>query len=335
MESTGPEGGPRRRGIVIADVSIILLTKNGARYLEAVLTAIFSQRTSRRVEVIAIDSGSTDGTVGILRRFPVSLRQIPPEQFNHGGTRNLGASLAEGPFLIFLSQDAEPANDRWLDHLVSPLEENTEVAGVYPGFLPRPGCHPMEQREILDWPLVSAEIGVPLVKWAVGNPDYAANPWPYIHFPNTCSCIRRSVWAKCPFKPVNFAEDQEWAKRVLEAGYATVFNPKAVIFHSHSYPARVQFHRCYDHGSAMRELFGKREVPLFRKIVPAAIRDVTLDMAFCKRRGYSALSRLRWMGPAMAWHLAKYAGLWMGTHSDRLPFSLRKRLSLQQRLIEA
>lgn len=317
------------------DVSTILLTKNGEQYLERVLTSLFAQKTARRVEVIVIDSGSTDGTLEIIERFPVKLSRIPPQSFNHGGTRNLGASLAQGTYLVFLSQDAEPADDRWLEHLVSPLDEDEQVAGAYPGFLTRPGCHPMEQRETLEWPLASAEIGVPLVKRAVGNPDYPANPWPYIYFPNTCSCIRRSVWVTFPFKPVNFAEDQDWAKRVLEAGYVTVFVPKAVVLHSHSYPPRVQFRRCYDHGSAMRELFGTRQFPLFRRIIPAAILDVSLDMAFCKRRGFRPLSRLRWLGPATAWHLAKYAGLWMGTHSDRLPFSVRKRLSLQQRLMEA
>ena len=317
------------------DVSIILLTKNGQRYLEGVLTVIFRQRTSRRFEVIAIDSGSSDGTLELLRRFPVLLREIPPESFNHGATRNLGASLAQGEYLIFLSQDAEPTDDQWLERLVSPLEDDEQVAGAFPGFLPRPGCHPMEAREILDLPLISAEIGVRLVKRAVGNPEYAANPWPSIHFPNTCSCVRRLVWAKFPFKPVNFAEDQEWAKRVLEAGYATVLNPKAVIFHSHSYPAKVQFQRCYDHGSAMRELFGKRECFSLQRIIPEVVKDVSRDLAFCRRRGYSRLARLRWLGPAMAWHLAKYGGLWMGSRSDRLPSLMKRRLSLQQRLIEA
>jgi len=317
------------------DVSIILLTKNGTRYLDGVLKAIFAQRTSRRFEVIAIDSGSTDGTVKLLRDFPVRLHEIAPESFNHGATRNLGASLAEGERLVFLSQDAEPANDEWLDALVSPVEEDERVAGAYPGFLPRPGCHPMEQREILDSPLVSAENGVLFIKRAVGNPDYSTNPWPYIQFPNTCSCIRRSVLARFPFRPVNFAEDQDWAKRVLEAGYMTVFVPKAVVLHSHSYPAKVQFHRCYDHGSAMRELFGKREFPSFRRIIPSTVRDVAQDLAFCRRRGYSFPGRLRWLGRALAWHLAKYAGLWLGTHSARLPPFARRKLSLQQRLMEA
>ena len=296
------------------DVSIILPTKNGARYLDGVLTAVFNQRTSRRFEVIAIDSGSKDGTVEILRRFPVRLEEIPPESFNHGGTRNLGASMAEGEYLVFLSQDAEPAHDGWLDYLVLPLEEDEEVAGAYPGFLPRPGCHPLEQREILGWYVVSAEIGVRWVKRAVGNPDYLTNPWPYIFFPNCCSCIRRSIWARFPFKPVNFAEDQDWAKRVLEAGYSTVFMPTAVTIHSHNYPARVQFRRAYDHASAMLELFGWRMVPSFRRIIPAAIRDVELDMAFCRGRGRSALFRLRWLVLSLRWHLAKYAGFWMGSN---------------------
>src|SRR5574337_394745 len=83
----------RSCGNHVVDVSIILLTKNGQRYLEGVLGAVFAQQTEHGYEVIAIDSGSSDGTVELLRRYPVALRRIPPEQFNHGATRNLGASL--------------------------------------------------------------------------------------------------------------------------------------------------------------------------------------------------------------------------------------------------
>ena len=90
--------------------SILLLTKNDAPNVSSCLNAIYSQKYNDPFEVIAIDSGSTDGTLDVLRRFPLQLRQIPPESFHHARTRNLAAGCANGEVLVFLSQDAIPVS---------------------------------------------------------------------------------------------------------------------------------------------------------------------------------------------------------------------------------
>ena len=77
-------------------VTIILLVKNGERYLAESLVAIFAQKADFVFQVLAIDSGSQDRSKEILARFPVLLHEIAPEQFNHGETRNLGAQLRAG-----------------------------------------------------------------------------------------------------------------------------------------------------------------------------------------------------------------------------------------------
>lgn len=71
-------------------VSIILLVKNGDRYLAEILDAVFSQESDHKIEVVVIDSGSMDDSLDILSNYIVQLVQIPPEEFNHGETRNLG-----------------------------------------------------------------------------------------------------------------------------------------------------------------------------------------------------------------------------------------------------
>ena len=78
------------------DVSIIILTKNGEEHLDALLQSVGEQETSCRTEIIVIDSGSRDNTLSIVDRYPVRLHCIPPEEFGHGKTRNLGAGLARG-----------------------------------------------------------------------------------------------------------------------------------------------------------------------------------------------------------------------------------------------
>src|ERR1700682_2417050 len=130
------------------DVSILLLTKNGEHDLKSVLPAVFSQKCMPRFELIAVDSGSTDDTLQILRQFPVRIEQIPAQAFHHARTRNLAAGLAEGEGLIFLSQDAIPASDGWLSALLANFSD-LSVGAVYGRQLPKPGCS-LERQDALD-----------------------------------------------------------------------------------------------------------------------------------------------------------------------------------------
>src|SRR5712692_11332837 len=107
------------------ETSILIPTKNGAQELEACLRAVYSQKGTGPLEVIVIDSGSTDATLEIARGFPVRIEQIPPETFHHARTRNYAASLAKGEFLVFLSQDAIPASEAWLGAMISNFDDRS------------------------------------------------------------------------------------------------------------------------------------------------------------------------------------------------------------------
>ena len=122
----------------MVELSVLLLTKNGGRDLERLLSALYSQKGIASFEVIAVDSGSTDGTLDLLRCFPVRLEQIPPEAFHHARTRNFAAGLARGGFLILLTQDAIPASEVWLNTMISNFDD-PKVGAVYGRQLPKPG----------------------------------------------------------------------------------------------------------------------------------------------------------------------------------------------------
>lgn len=315
-----------------ARVSVLLPTKNGERYLDELLSAVERQTGNVTVvEIVAVDSGSRDRTLQILRAHAVNIIQIPPQEFGHGATRNLAASYATGDFLAFLTQDATPANDQWLANLTAPLVADPMVAGAYSRHLPRPHCHPMEWRRIVEQELTGrTESQVNSMR---DNPDYTRNPALYYFFANTSSVLRRQVWEQYPFPVVAFAEDQLWAKQILEAGYKTAYCADSQVYHSHGYGPWVNFCRHYEHMWALRQSSRPYEVRL-RERLPAALRAAQDDLVFWRRyNGYGKAHVVaQWLLPAVSWHLAANFGLWLGERAHRLPRRLALSLSLQERI---
>lgn len=313
-------------------ISIIILTKNGNAYLEEVLEGVFRQEIKEAFEVVAIDSGSTDHTKDHLRKFPVRIEDISPATFNHGETRNLGARLSKGEYLVYLTQDATPLGARWLEKLVAPLRTDPLVAGAFSCQHPREECSLTEKRQILQTELTSGT--TMRINTAVGNPEYERNRYPFIWFSNTSSCIRKKVWEKIPFRKLEFAEDQDWARRVLEAGYKTVYVPDSVVIHSHHYRPVKNFRRHFEHARAMKESFGKDEFPHFKAIFTATHSSVKADFHFFLDQGEKGWKFSRWFLSSLFWYLSAFSGLWLGTHVEKLPAAWKGRLSLQPSIIK-
>src|SRR5690348_4537714 len=96
------------------EASILILTKNEANNLGACLNAVYAQKDAGPFEVIVVDSGSTDETVEIARRYPARVEEIPAGSFHHARTRNYAASLTKAEILVYLAADAFPVTENWL-----------------------------------------------------------------------------------------------------------------------------------------------------------------------------------------------------------------------------
>jgi len=314
-------------------VSVLIPTKNGARYLAEVLDAIHKQQGDFRLqEIIAVDSGSRDDTVRILKQHEVTVIRIAPHEFGHGRTRNLLASQAHGDVLVFLTQDATPANERWLHNLLAPLRNDSSIVGVYSRHTPRLDCHPMEWHRIVEYELHGKLES--RVHAMVDNPDYERRRYLYRFFANTSSVIRRTVWERFPFPDIEFAEDQAWADCVLHAGYKTAYAADSIVIHSHNYGPWVNFCRHFEHAVAMHKLFGDPPQRNLRDCVADALRVAKLDLVFWRRQnGHRKEAVLKqWAVPATSWHLAGNIGYWLGEQVDRLPLWLVRRLSFQEQV---
>lgn len=260
------------------------------------------------------------------------MEEIPSTTFNHGETRNLGARLSRGEYIVYLTQDAAPLNEKWLDRLLAPLREDLLVAGAFSSQHPRDDCHLMERRQILQTELVSGK--TKRMNTAAGNPEYEKNRYPFIWFSNTSSCIRKEVWEKYPFRKVAFAEDQDWAQRVLEAGYKTVYVPDSIVIHSHNYGPIKNFRRHFEHAKSMKEIFGKDEFPRFKRVYIATRDSLKADFRFFQSETGSPWGFIRWVFPSLFWYLSAFIGLWLGTHAEKIPPEIRELFPLQRSVIK-
>src|SRR6267143_6548353 len=102
-------------------VSIIMRSFNEAWALKDTLPALQAQEY-RNWELIVIDSGSTDGSVHLIRKAnPRHFIQIQPKEYNPSRVMNRGMDLAQADYGIFLNADARPEGSGWLRPLVTAL----------------------------------------------------------------------------------------------------------------------------------------------------------------------------------------------------------------------
>ena len=310
VRTTATSGG----SLNMAKVSILLLTKNGMPDITECLKAIYSQCNTNPLEVIVVDSGSTDETLAVARTFHARLEQVPATSFHHARTRNFAASLASGEILVFLSQDAIPKSDRWLEAMVANFSDSS-VGAVYGRQVPRPGSSP-EREDALN--VVYGERKI------VKDPAHRNGlGYRFYHFSDANSAMRRSVWEATRFpEDLKVFEDLGIAKRILDSGWKIVYEPEACVFHSHAHTTSDLFKRYFDIGYTLKVL-NIWEAPGTRK---SMLRDVW-KLLKSKARRFGEKGAGRSAREGIRQDIAKSVGLFFGLHQNYLPLVVKRRFS--------
>ena len=208
-------------------------TWNAGPLLDEVLAAVRAQRSPAFDELVAVDSGSRDGTVERLLASGFRVASIPQKDFDHGGTRDRGIAMSTGDVVVLLVQDATLQGTDWLAKMVAPFAD-PDVVGVWSRQIPRAKCQPVMKRRILGWP--GWGDGVTVKRLAAGQRLEDLQPFERLFtcaFDNVASAIRRTAWQRFPLGPRRFGEDVHFGKRVIEAGMALAHQGGAVVMHSH------------------------------------------------------------------------------------------------------
>ena len=284
--------------------SVAIPVLNGGPLFAAVLEALAAQQVDRPVELVVIDSGSTDGSAALARHYGARVQEIPNAQFNHGDTRNALMELATGEHVAFLTQDSVPAGPGWLAALLHGFTLADDVALVFGPHRPRDASSPMVRRELLE---LFARFGPEQV-----DRDAAAGGRATF-FSSANGAVARWAWERVPFRTVDYAEDMVLARDMLAAGLAKAYVPDAAVIHSHDLPPLKAFRRYFDDFRALAQVNGLRE-PLTPRYLAARVRgDVAADRAFMRREGLE-VQTLR----SLAHHVARALGRSLGTNADRL-----------------
>jgi O-antigen biosynthesis protein len=321
---------------VTPSVTVAIPVLNGERYLDEVLGAVGEQHLEREVEVLVMDSGSTDRSLEIARRHGAVVHKIPKFAFSHGGTRNHMVELARGDHVAFLTQDATPAHERWLAALLEGFEQGSDVAAVFGPHDPRPDASHMIKSEMdrhfASWGNGGCEIDVQrLDRSPPGIAAYRRFPGQLTFLSDVNCAIARWAWERIPYREVPYAEDQLLGRELIEAGFAKVFHPDARVIHSHDYPPLAFLRRYFDEFRSLREVLGFR-YPWGLKRTLWDIRGlVGADKRWLQEQGLDGRELARPLAVSARHHAIRTLGALLGTRADRAPAAVRRLLSLQGR----
>lgn len=257
--------------------SIIIPTLNSQCEIGNLLKSLHLQ-TVVPDEILVIDSSSDDETVSICKQFDgVNVRVIEREEFNHGGTRHLGAELTHGDFILFLTQDAIPANGHYIESLIAPLVADEKIAMVTGRQVPKEGARRHVQ--------LVQEFNYPKTSNVREASDIEKMGIKAFFASDVCSAYRRSAYLECGgFKrPLSTNEDMLMAATFLKNGWKVAYEASAEVFHSHNLSLKEQFNRNKLVGTFLKEhadeLRGIKETSEGKKLA----RDVAHQLAKEKR----------------------------------------------------
>jgi rhamnosyltransferase len=290
-------------------VSIVIPTRNAGSSLEHLLAAIAREEGEIEKDIVAIDSGSTDGTLERLRQSGATVLSTSGT-FNHGGTRNVALARAGGEFAVLLVQDALPLSSGWLPALIGPMLTDPLVAGTFARQVPSAQASRVTAHYLRQWIAAQPQPrSVGPLTTETFNRMSPSERHRVCAFDNVCSCLRVSVWRDHPFRPTPIAEDLEWGRDVLLSGYKLAYVPQAVVQHSHERSVRYELHRAYLVHQRLQTLFGLATIPTVSALLRAIASTVPLNARIAAREPHARTRAvLRAAGMAVAQPLGQYLG---------------------------
>ena len=281
-------------------VSVVMRSFNEAWAIGETIRQLRAQDFAGEIELIVIDSGSSDGSEDIiLRAQPAKFLRIPLGTYVPGVVLNLGAREASHDWIVYLNADATPVGSDWLSGLLRPCVDRPNFGAAFSRQVPRPDCLAVFAHDYD----------------RCFGPRRESARWSHF-FSMVSSVTRRQVLERHPIREdLQYAEDDEWTRRMAAAGLEIIYVQESVVMHSHNYTLAQLRKRSRGDALAMAKAgtASAHGTVFLKQVVMGAARDCARDCVWCVRRG--RLSGIPFACLARIWQ--RY-GAWEG-FNQRMP----------------
>lgn len=260
--------------------SIIIRAYNEEKHIGRLLQGILEQSVSE-IQLVLVDSGSTDGTKEIAGKFPVEIVEIEPQQFTFGRSLNLGIAKACAPFIVMASAHVYPVYPDWLAKLLEPFEDE----GIGLTYGKQRGAATTHFSEHQYFHNLYPEVSV----------HNQAHPF----CNNANAAIRKSLWEQHPYdETLPGLEDLEWGKWLQEQGYGITYSAEAEVIHVHNESPAGIYNRYKREGMAFKRIY-PHETFRVRDLNRLFLQNVLSDWKEARREkvftsNWLKIIRFRW-----------------------------------------
>ena len=222
-------------------VSIVVRCYNEAQHIGRLLTGIMRQSV-HDLEVVIVDSGSTDETVSIASQFPIKLVTIEPQDFSFGYALNLGCEASRGEFLVFASAHVYAIRNDWIERMIEPFSDSK--TGLVYGRQIGDDVTKYSERQI----------------FSTWFPDVSVANQGHYFCNNANAAIRRTLWSELRYdETLTGLEDLDMARRLQAAGHRIAYQANASIVHVHDESYRQIYNRYRREAMALKRILPEHQ----------------------------------------------------------------------------
>jgi rhamnosyltransferase len=261
--------------------SVVIRAYNEEKHLGRLLEGI-DRQTIKNVQIILVDSGSTDGTLDVAATHRAQVVQISPDEFTFGRSLNRGIAQAQAERVVIASAHVYPVYPDWLERLLAPLD-NSQTGLAYGKQSGAETSYFSERQVFAHW-----------------YPDQSNLHQDQPFCNNANAAIRRTLWEKHPFdETLSGLEDIAWAKWALEQGNTLAYVAEAEVVHIHNETPAGVFNRYKREAMAFKRIFPQEQFHGgdFVRLVSGNIVSDLLHAARQKalRPHFNSIFWFRWM----------------------------------------
>ena len=269
----------------------------------SVLLERLTEQTAVIHRIIAMNTEENYWNKELEQKYPLlEVHHLKKSEFDHGGTRAWAAELSDAEIMVFMTQDAVPADRNLIENLVKALEKEKMIAAAYARQLPNEMCSFAER--------YTRSFNYPEKSYVRTQRDLSLYG---IKTSNVCAAYKKEIYQELGgfVRKTIFNEDMIYAGKLIQMGYGIAYAADAKVIHSHNYSCMQQFHRNFDLGVS------QAEHPEIFAGVPSEGEGIKLVK---KTINYLIQKRKIWLIPGVILQSGcKYAGYLSGKNYRKLP----------------